>query len=74
MPPGSYAGECTATKIYFCKKQILKAVAEQHHAAPIRFCRQILQQQLRTGKGLQSCTARTAEAGSKTGENEEGIK
>lgn len=29
------------TKIYFCKKQTLKAVAERYHTAPVLFCGQI---------------------------------
>lgn len=41
MPPGSHAGECTTTKIYFRKKQTVKAVAERYHTAPVLFCGQI---------------------------------
>lgn len=65
MPPGSHA-EYTTTKIYFCKQWTLKAVAEWYRTAPVLFCGQIFQQQLRVRKGLQPCTAKASEAGNKT--------
>lgn len=52
MPPGSHAGEYTATKVYCCKKQTLKAEAEQYHTAHLLFSGQIFWQQLRGGKGF----------------------